>query len=220
MDAEFLNGLYAHRFPEGDAPLRQQLWKVLTVGYLQQWFDPNDTVADLAGGGGEFLSNLVCKERILIDLAPRVGDSSIPIRCIVANADEFSRHLDQPVDRVFVSNFLEHLESAEMLVRVLREIHRALRPSGRVVILQPNIRLVGDEFWDFADHTLPISDRGLHEALVATGFEIVKLIPGFLPYTTRRRSLASPKLLKLYLHMPFLWPLFGKQTFVVAQRVG
>ena len=44
---------------------------------------------------------------------------------------------------VFMSNYLEHLPSAEAVVDQLRVARRLLRPSGRVIVLQPNIRLVG-----------------------------------------------------------------------------
>src|SRR3546814_14501903 len=44
---------------------------------------------------------------------------------------------------VFMSNYLEHLDGPESVVEQLRVVRALLRPDGRVIILQPNIRLVG-----------------------------------------------------------------------------
>ena len=85
---------------------------------------------------------------------------------------------------VFMSNYLEHLESGEAVIEQLR-VAQALRPGGRVVILQPNIRLVGPRYWDFIDHRVALTERSLLEAAEIAGLGTVKLVPRFLPYSTK-----------------------------------
>ena len=41
--------------------------------------------------------------------------------------------------------------------------------GGTLLILQPNIRFLADEYWDFVDHQLPLSDRSVVEALELLG---------------------------------------------------
>jgi hypothetical protein len=56
------------------------------------------------------------------------------------------------------------------------------------------------------------------EALEMTGFQIIELRAGFLPYTTKSRLPQSPGLVRLYLRLrPAQW-LLGKQMFIVARR--
>jgi hypothetical protein len=84
--------------------------------------------------------------------------------------------------------------------------------------LQPNIRLVGGTYWDFVYHHLPLTDRTLAEASESVGFEVVEVIPRFLPYTTRSTFPQSPWLVRLYLLACPAWPLFGGQTWFVARK--
>jgi ubiquinone/menaquinone biosynthesis C-methylase UbiE len=120
------------------------------------------------------------------------------------------------VDCVFMSNFLEHLPSKELVLSTLRESQRILKPGGRVMILQPNIRFLPGEYWDYFDHHTALTDRSLAEALVLAGFEVSVCIPRFLPYTTKSRLPQSPWLVALYLRLPFFWRFLGKQAFLVG----
>ena len=58
-------------------------------------------------------------------------------------------------DLVFMSNYLEHLDTADSVIEQLRVARRLLRAGGRVIVLQPNIKLVGGAYWDFIDHRVP-----------------------------------------------------------------
>jgi hypothetical protein len=87
-----------------------------------------------------------------------------------------------------------------------------------MIILQPNIKYVGMAYWDFFDHHTPITDKSLLEALGVAGFRVTKVIPRFLPYTTKSRIPQYPWLVKLYLHVPFIWKVLGKQMLVIAEK--
>jgi SAM-dependent methyltransferase len=122
------------------------------------------------------------------------------------------------IDVVFCSNFLEHLPDKDTFLATLAEIRTVLRPGGRLLILQPNIRFVGGAYWDFVDHHLPLTDRTLVEACESLAYEIVEVIPRFLPYTTRSALPQSPWLVRLYLAFRPAWLVFGQQTWFVARK--
>ena len=92
------------------------------------------------------------------------------------------------------------------------------RPGGRVVILQPNIRLVGGAYWDFLDHRTALTEKSLVEAAELAGFELSHLVTRFLPFTTKSRLPSAPGLVRWYLRFPPAWYLLGKQTLYVGER--
>jgi hypothetical protein len=75
-------------------------------------------------------------------------------------------------------------------------------------------------YWDFLDHYLPLSHVSLSEALALSGFRVTECRPRFLPYSTKSKLPQSPVLLRLYLRLPPLQWLFGRQMFVVAEAAG
>ena len=62
-----------------------------------------------------------------------------------------------------------------------------MQPGGRVIVLQPNIRLVGNAYWDFIDHHVALTEKSLEEAAELAGLRTVEIIPRFMPYTTKSR---------------------------------
>jgi SAM-dependent methyltransferase len=123
------------------------------------------------------------------------------------------------VDVVFASNFFEHLPDKAAFLATLAEARRILRPgTGRLLVLQPNIRLTGGAYWDFVDHHLPLTERTLSEAAELVGLEPIEIRPRFLPYTTKSRLPQHPLLVRAYLRFPPLQWLLGKQTWFVAIR--
>ena len=120
-------------------------------------------------------------------------------------------------DNIFVSNFFEHLRDKDELIQVLSFCFNRLKPGGRLLVIQPNFKYSYREYYDFIDHYLPITDGSLEEVLKAIGFSIEKMIPKFLPFSTKGRP-SSTALLKIYLKAPFLWKCMGGQMFVIALR--
>ena len=145
------------------------------------------------------------------------------IRVIRCDATKLSEHLNEKVDFIFMSNFLEHMKSKEIVLQVLEECRKVLSRKGKLVILQPNIRYAGSAYWDYIDHHIAITDKSLVEALTISGYSVPKCIPRFLPYSVKSKTgdAFSGKYLKLavklYLKMPFLWKIFGAQTLVIAK---
>src|SRR5262249_28099181 len=152
-----------------------------------------------------------------VDLNPDARANVAPeVEFCLSRADAMTAIGDESVDVVFASNFLEHLRSKEECDRVLAEVRRILRPGGRFVILGPNIRYLAADYWDFSAPSLPLSHLSLEEGLVQADYEIDRIIPRFLPYTTRSRLPQHPLLVAWYLNVPVAWRLMGKQFLVVA----
>ena len=128
-----------------------------------------------------------------------------------------SEKADETVDVAFASNFFEHLVRDDILA-TLGETRRVLRSGGRLIILQPNIRFCGRDYWMFFDHLTPIDDRALVEALMISGLRPVEVIPRFLPFTTQSRFPKSTLLLRLYLKVRPAWLLLGQQSLIVAEK--
>lgn len=216
--------LYSRRFSRAEEHLRKVTWEVLCDRYFSRFISETDSVLDLAAGDGLFIRNIRCGKKIAVDLSPHVLElEKDGIASYVRPATDFHTALSDPVDVIFMSNFLEHLPNKKVLLNVLDECARALRPDGRLMILQPNIRYIGPAYWDYIDHHIALTEHSLVEALDVCGFEVETLVPRFLPYTSKSSvgRLASGRwarhLIELYLKLPFLWRLFGGQTFVLAR---
>ncbi len=207
--------LYEVRFSPEEERNRDALWAVLVRDSLQAWVPEASTVLDFGAGSGNFLRHVRAARKIAVER----DEFTPPDGCekVVSRDGALTSVADASVDRVLASNVFEHLASPEALLAALREIRRVLRPDGRLLVLGPNWRYAWREYWDFLDHRLALSDVTLAEALAVSGFEVELMKPRFLPYTTKGNRLASPALLGLYLRLPFLHPLFGKQMFAVAR---
>ncbi len=217
-----LDRLYAARFPEAERRARGQLWQTLCDGFFARYVPPGGTVLDLGAGYCDFINHVRAARRIAIDLnpetpgaaAPGVEVLSLPLPALGSAVAPGS------VDLAFASNVFEHLRSPDALLEVLGAVRVALRPGGRLIVLQPNVRLVGGRFWDFFDHTLPLTERGMAEALTLAGFRVAECRARFLPYTTKSRLPQASFLVRLYLALPPAQWLMGKQMLVVAERPG
>lgn len=217
-EATELEAIYAARFG-GKAESRSLLWLTLIESYFQQFVGPNDTVLDLAAGYCEFINTVRCGRKIAVDLNPTLASvAGDDVEVVQAMSTELPSSLDGVVDVAWVSNFFEHLEDSKAFISTLRELNRVIVPGGRLLVLQPNIRLTKSAYWDFVDHSFPITEKRLVEALKLTGFEVEVMKVRFLPYTTDSGLPISAALIRLYLKVPPAQWLLGKQTFVVARK--
>ena len=116
------------------------------------------------------------------------------------------------------SNVFEHLADRHELFECLEGCWRVLKPGGKMIIMQPNYAAVKEKFYDFADHSLPLTEKGMAEALESNGFTIVYSKARFIPYTTKSRYPRSPFLVRVYLRIPLAHWIFGGQMFFVATK--
>jgi SAM-dependent methyltransferase len=211
--------LYRHRFEPASLEPKRRIWEVLCRDFFSRWIDRDSTVLDLGCGYGEFINHIEARHKFAVDLNPDAPSFLDPgVAFIKADASRVDQLADASVDIIFTSNFLEHLPDKTTLRAVLAEMKRLLRPGGRVLMMGPNIRLVGGAYWDFWDHHLPLTEHSLTEGLSLEGFEMERVIARFLPYTTRSALPQRPWLVALYLRVPLAWRLLGKQFFIVARK--
>ena len=214
-----LEALYRFRFRESELPEKRRIWATLCRDFFQERVPAGGVIVDIACGYGEFINNISAARKIGVDLNPDVKrflDPSVEFHN-VAVAD-LARLGEGVADLVFTSNFLEHLKDKEELDRLFAAVLRLLKPGGRFLVLGPNIKYLAGAYWDFYDHYLPLSHLSLEEGLAQAGFDVVEVIPRFLPYTTRSALPKAPALISLYLKTPIAWPVLGKQFLVTAQR--
>lgn len=214
-----LDVLYQHRFPKEELANKNRIWQVLCKQYFSRYVGPEETVVDIGAGYCEFINNIQAASKIAVDLNPDVRRFAADgIRIINESCTAVSSIPSGSVDAVFMSNFLEHLPTKDLVLQTLRESARMLRPGGRVIILQPNIRFLYDEYWDYFDHHTALSDRSLVEGVLMAGLDPQVVVPRFLPYTTKSRLPQAPWLVSLYLKIPLAWHVLGKQALVVAYK--
>jgi SAM-dependent methyltransferase len=213
-----LQNIYSIRFSNIEA-YRNRVWKILVNEYFKQYINSSDCVLDLGCGYGEFINNISCSELHAMDLNP---DSK---KHLHDDVDFHQQDCSQPwnmepekFDLIFSSNFFEHLPSKESLELTISNAKRALKPKGKIIALGPNIAVLKGKYWDFWDHHVALSDQSISELFEIFGFNVDKIVPKFLPYNMVRVNKKPLFMVSLYLKVPFLWKLFGKQFLLVATK--
>ena len=209
--------IYARRF-NPDLKFRNEMWKILCRDFFQKYIDPDSRILEIGAGYCEFINQIHAAEKTALELNPDVRSyAAAEVRVIQDRSSRMNAVSDHSVEVVFASNFFEHLSREEILA-TFREVYRVLVPGGKFMVLQPNIRFCGKDYWMFFDHLTPIDDRAFVEALEICSFEMQELITRFLPFTTKSRLPRSPFLLRLYLRLRMVWPLFGQQSFILSRK--
>jgi SAM-dependent methyltransferase len=213
-----LQRIYESRFSR-NLDYRKRVWAVLVADFFSAHIKRQDVVLDLGCGYGEFINAVSCRQKYAMDLnpdAPRFLDPNV----VFLRNDCSTRWplADQSLDVVITSNFFEHLPDKAALGRTLDEIHRCLRPGGRLVALGPNIRYLPGAYWDFWDHYVALTERSLKEALAIRGFTVGVCLARFLPYTMAGERQWPLAFLRIYLRVPIAWRIFGKQFLLIGMK--
>lgn len=214
-----LASIYKSRFSNTGLEKRKRVWKILCNNFFQKYVPPQSAVLDLACGYGEFINNIVASKKFGVDLNPdSPSHLSSDVNFKLTQAYDLSHIGDNSLDRVFTSNFLEHLPDKAACDTVLKEVRRTLKPGGKFMILGPNIRYAYKEYWDYYDHYLALSHLSLVEGLVLAGYTPETVVDRFLPYTMNNAAPTADWMIRLYLQLPMAWKALGKQFFVIAQK--
>lgn len=129
-------------------------------------------------------------------------------------------------DNVLVTDVLEHVL---VPYRVMEEIHRVLKPKGKLILGMPNIlnlsnivrhlrSLKPNKLLQYADAHISFYDpAGLFQVLAATGFEVKKYQPIY-PFSIARNIL--PKIMVKFFDKLFgrIACYFSREMLVVAQK--
>ena len=206
-----LGGVYGHRFSDRDARAKDLMWAEV-VGYLQRFVAPGP-VLDIACDRGYFIRHVSAPEKWATDIRDVSQHLSPDIHFVKADGLDLASSVPTGhFTAVFMSNYLEHLPTSGG-DRQFEAAHGLLRKGGRVIVLQPNIRLVGAAYWDFIDHKVALTERSLVEAAETSGFRTHRPIVRFLPYTTKSR-LPQRAARRAYLRFPLAWRSSASRPYV------
>jgi SAM-dependent methyltransferase len=218
VPAIVLKEVYEQRFDEADQAAKEAIWRELGR-FLQRYIEPGARVVDIACDLGYFIRNIKAADRWATDIRDMADALPKDVHFVRANGLELAEVMpNDHFDVAFFSNYLEHLPSTEAVLQQLRVTFALLKPGGRVLILQPNSRLIGGSYWDFIDHQTALTEKSLSEAAMMAGFETKQVITRFLPYTTKSHLPQHPLLVRAYLAFPPAWWLMGKQTLYVGEK--
>ena len=217
-NAQDLQKIYHRRFSQ-TAAYRNRVWEVLTAVFFSRWVRRTDAVLDLGCGYGEFSNNIAAARKFAMDLNPDAPNH------LAKDVTFFEQDCaavwplpDASLDVVFTSNFFEHLPDKECLKRTLRQAFRCLKPGGRLIAIGPNIKYLPGLYWDFFDHQVILTEASLGEVLEVEGFGLECVAPRFLPYTLVNAPEYPLAFVRLYLALPWLWWVKGRQFLVVAVK--
>ena len=213
-----LDAMYGRRFSHRQDRVRRRMWAEI-ARFLQRHVPDGAHVLDIAADKGHLLAGIRADVKIATDIRDTSDQLPDGIRFIVSDSLALRDALPAGgLDVVFMSNFLEHLPSGAAVIEQFRVVFDLLRPGGRVIVLQPNVRLTKGAYWDFVDHATALTERSLEEAATLAGFRRRELITRFLPYTTKSRLPKHRLLVRLYLALRPAWWIFGKQTLYVGEK--
>lgn len=218
MNNSNLQSIYENRF-SGFESYRNNIWKILVNNFFSKWINPDYKILDLGSGYGEFINNVNCSTRHAMDLNPKTRDYlNEDIHFHFQDCSIRWQIEDNSLDVIFTSNFFEHLPNKELLDKTISNIQSALKPNGLLIAMGPNISVLNGKYWDFWDHHVPLSDLSLNELLELNNFSILKSYSKFLPYNMVRVRKRPLCLVSIYLRMPLLWKIYGKQFLIIAQK--
>jgi len=209
--------LYEYRFRGIDQAARLGVWEEIAPHVYGLMGSPTK-VLDAAAGRGEFIGSIPAEERWAVDaIAYPEAERTVGVKVITANIME-AELPGEYFDGIFISNFLEHLPDQEVISSFLERMRALMVSGGRIAIMGPNYRYCAGEYWDCADHHVALTQVAIAEHLYTAGFEPLRMIPRYLPYSFRGVLPPSKALTRLYLRLPLAWRLLGKQFLVIGRN--
>jgi SAM-dependent methyltransferase len=191
------------------------VWETLWQHYFRPQIGPDACVLDLGCGYGDFINAVAARRRIAVDAWPGMRDHLDPgVEAHVGSVEDLEFLADGSVDFALASNLFEHLRH-DQLTSLLAQLARKLTASGSITLIQPNYRYAYREYFDDYTHISVFSHVSLADFLQVNGYDVIDMIPRFLPLTVKSRMPVSPLLIRAYLASP-LRP-FGKQMLLRAR---
>jgi len=207
----YTNGYFETRLAQ-DAN-RAKVWRHL-CDYLSRYVPADAEVLELGAGWCDF-SNLIKARRVVaMDIDATVATAAAPhVAAEVGDCTDLSRFADDSFDVVFASNLLEHLDRSQS-DRLLEGAARVLRPTGRLILMQPNFRLNPGRYFDDFTHVSIFTDQSPRDYLSSLGWRIESVQARFMPLTLKSKGSGLTFLVPWYLRSP-IKPMAG-QMLVVA----
>ena len=198
-------------------PERQFVWKAVAE-YLERRLPASAVTLELGAGYCEWIGSQTAARRIAVDIDVGLIDRApAGVEAIVGSCESIPELVDCSVDRVLVSNLFEHLDRPS-LAATLAEIRRVLRPDGVLAAVHPNFRLNPHRYFDDYTHVTVLSDTSVSDLLEASGFEVFRCEPRFLPLTMKSRFSSGYRLVPYYLRLP-VRPFAGQMLHLARKRI-
>lgn len=210
--------IYEYRFKDIEQNSKIKVWKEI-AHFLYEKMNCPKSILDPAAGMCEFLNQVPSGEKWGVDMNSFIfKNCSSEIKGVVG--DIFEVELPQNYfEGVFISNFLEHLSTNEDVFKLFTKLKTHLKKDGVVCIMGPNFKHCFKEYFDCADHLLPLTHISVEEMLFSAGYKILETHSKFLPFSFRGILPPSSFLTKMYLNMPLFWPILGKQFLILATPI-
>lgn len=210
---------YKNRFNSNELRRKNKIWKSLYKYFFINYISKRDTIMDIGAGYCELINNVKCHRKIAIDINPDTKKfANNDVEVFNYQLNKIEKIFSNKIDVVFFSNFFEHLNSKEEIIRYIEVSYNILNSDGKIIIMQPNIDLVGGKYWDFIDHKQPLTIPSLVEALEINDFKVKKSIKRFLPFTTKTISPVFNWMIYLYLKAPAFLRFGAGQSLIVAMK--
>jgi SAM-dependent methyltransferase len=204
---------FASRLPFD--PAREGLWRVVCE-HLQPEIPQDGEVLELGGGYCHFINNIVARRRHVVDLFPEITfHAAQGVNAHVGSCTSLDVFASSTIDTVFASNLFEHL-TREQLIETLASVKRVLKDDGKLLIIQPNFKYSYRTYFDDYTHIQIFTETSLGDLLKAEGFDLLKVVPRFLPFSIKTAGPKWPWLLRVYLALP--WRPFAGQMYMVARK--
>lgn len=195
---------------------RKRLWNELINRYFMPLIGKDRTVVELGAGWCDFINSVKASRKVAVDIWPGVVENAAAdVEVHISSATSLGFLQSKSVDVVFASNLVEHLSQSEFKL-MLSEVRRILNSDGRVILLQPNYRLCSKRYFDDYSHVSIWTDVSIADFLRADDWEVLRVMPRFLPLTIKSRLPVIPLLIRIYLLSP-IKPMAG-QMLVVARK--
>lgn len=210
--------IYEYRFQGIDAGKKKVTWEEIATFIYEKLSRPA-AILDPAAGKCELINAIKSTDRWGVDLNDYfIGKYADPgVKVVVGDIFDVSLP-ENYFDGIFISNFLEHLNSQDQVAQLLEKMFACTRPGGKIAIMGPNFKYAYRSYFDFADHTVILSELGLAEHLYGAGFNIEHIYPRFLPLSFRGGMPVSRSLVKMYLSFPPAWRILGKQFLLIGTK--
>ena len=194
---------------------RKGIWREI-VRYIAKDIGPVESLVELGPGYCDFINQYPARRKICFELNPTMKKwAGEDVEMRTKSALALGELGEQTVDCLFTSNFLEHFDGKE-LDALMPQIHMVLKKGGRLVLIQPNYRLCAEHYFDDKTHLTIFSDENMAGFLKKFGFNIIKILPGLLPFSMNSQLPKWPLLVRIYLALPFKPG--AAQMYVVAEK--
>lgn len=202
-------------------PRRSIVWNEI-IKFEKKYIPKDAVIVDLGAGYCDFINQVTASKKYAVDPSPELPNFTAPdVIKINQPAWNLFEIRDESVDVVHASNLFEHFDDGE-LEKVMKEVKRILKPSGRLILMQPNYRLASKNYFDDPTHKKVFSDASLESFLISHNMKIVLKMPRFLPFSMRSNSSLIPDfLLPLVVHTYIHSPIkpFAGQMLMVSEKI-